>query len=188
MPQPSGGLIRPRSHTLGPKMYLVLLGWQRPVRDWKADRMVRLRPSLPTARSFSRISESALRSSRIGDTCGIGLGHRAEGVVVELELAGLGGRPRNAVLDEPALPAIAAKTAAVDTRRSRDRSRQSVRPGSRSNAAAAVPASTVSIGVPFHSIAAAAFMNRPRNSARGRSMPGSMASNTRSSSRTSLSQ
>ena len=54
-------------------MYFVLLGWQRPVRDRNADRIVRLRPSLPTARSESRISDSALRSSRIGDTFGCAL-------------------------------------------------------------------------------------------------------------------
>ena len=45
-----------------------------------------------------------------------------------------------------------------------------------------------SIGVPFHSMAAAAFMKRPRNNARGRSMRGSMAGNSRSSASTSLSQ
>ena len=55
---------------LGPKMYRVLLGWQRPVRDRNADRMVRLRPSLPTARSARRMSDRALRSSRIGATAG----------------------------------------------------------------------------------------------------------------------
>ena len=46
----------------------------------------------------------------------------------------------------------------------------------------------MSIGVPFHSIAAAAFMNRPRSSARGRSMRGSIAGSSCSSIRTSLSQ
>ena len=46
----------------------------------------------------------------------------------------------------------------------------------------------VSIGTPFHSISAAAFMNRPRSSARGRSMCGSMAGSKRSSAVTSLSQ
>jgi hypothetical protein len=32
----------------------------------------------------------------------------------------------------------------------------------------------MSIGVPFHSIAAAAFMNRPRSRARGKSICGSI--------------
>ena len=46
----------------------------------------------------------------------------------------------------------------------------------------------MSIGVPFHSIAAAAFMKRPRSKARGRSMRGSMAGSSRSNASTSLSQ
>ena len=35
-----------------------------------AERIVRFRPSWPTARSLSRRSDNALRNSRIGDTCG----------------------------------------------------------------------------------------------------------------------
>ena len=43
----------------------------------------------------------------------------------------------------------------------------------------------VSIGTPFHSISAAAFMKRPRSSARGKSICGSMAGSKRSSASTS---
>src|SRR5262249_60851523 len=68
---PGGGLISDRSHTLGPKMKRELLGWLRPVRARKADKMARLRPSCrPTTRSLSRRSASELRSSRKGDTTG----------------------------------------------------------------------------------------------------------------------
>jgi len=42
----------------------------RPVRLANADSMTRLRPSWPTARSLSRISESAERNSRSGEICG----------------------------------------------------------------------------------------------------------------------
>jgi len=72
-PWPGGGLINPRSHTLGPKMNFELLGWLRPVRAWKADNRHRFRPSRPTARSLSRNSDKALRSSRSGATSGCDL-------------------------------------------------------------------------------------------------------------------
>lgn len=65
-----GGLINPRSQTLVPKINLELLGWLRPVLDRKADNSVRLRPSVPTARSLSRKSERLQRSSRKGETRG----------------------------------------------------------------------------------------------------------------------
>src|SRR6516225_2476973 len=70
IPCPGGGLINPRNQTLGPKIYFELLGWLRPVRDRNAERIVRLRPSLPTARSFKRRSDSELRNSRNADTAG----------------------------------------------------------------------------------------------------------------------
>ena len=44
----------------------------------------------------------------------------------------------------------------------------------------------MSIGVPFHSISAAAFMKRPRSKARGRSRRGSMAGSSRSNVRSSV--
>ena len=68
--QPGGGLIKPRSHTAGPKMYREFDGWLRPVRDLNADRIVRLRPSRPTASHDNRSSASELRSSRNGATAG----------------------------------------------------------------------------------------------------------------------
>jgi hypothetical protein len=46
----------------------------------------------------------------------------------------------------------------------------------------------VSIGTPFRSIRAAAAMYRPRSKARGRSIVGSIAGNSRASAATSLSQ
>ena len=63
-------MIRPRNQTLGPKIDLELLGWLRPVRARKADRIVRFLPSLPTCKSFSFISDSEARNSRKGDSVG----------------------------------------------------------------------------------------------------------------------
>src|SRR5215207_1065557 len=65
---PGSGLINPRSHTLGPKMNLELLGRFRLVMAPNADRSVRLRPSDPTLNVAKRICESELRSSRSGAT------------------------------------------------------------------------------------------------------------------------
>jgi len=70
MPNPFGGLIKLRNQTEGPKMYRVFDGWHRPVRERNADNRVLLRPSLPTARSFKRSSDKALRNSRMGATSG----------------------------------------------------------------------------------------------------------------------
>src|SRR5215469_1678175 len=66
MPKPGGGLIRLRNHVDGPKMNFEFDGWFRLVRALYADRIVRLRPSAPTARSARRIADSEDRSSRSG--------------------------------------------------------------------------------------------------------------------------
>jgi 5-aminolevulinate synthase len=50
------------------------------------------------------------------------------------------------------------------------------------------PSISTSIGVPCHSIAAAAGMKRPRRRARGKSIAGNMAGSSRSRARTSFSQ
>ena len=75
---------------------------------------MRLRPSCPTARSFSRSSDRALRSSRSGADSWIGLGDLAERVVVEVEPAALEPRPGDAVrAPDSALEAVDLERAAV---------------------------------------------------------------------------
>jgi hypothetical protein len=67
---PGPGFRNPRTHVLGPKIDLLLLGALRLVRAKKADNSVRLRSSGPTSMDSMRSSDNVLRSSRIGFTSG----------------------------------------------------------------------------------------------------------------------
>ena len=70
---PGAGRISARIHALGPKTKRLLDGALREERVPKGNRLVRLRPSLPTARS-DRLREARFsRTSRIGATTGYAL-------------------------------------------------------------------------------------------------------------------
>ena len=87
-------------------MNFVLLGWLRPVRARNADNMVRLRPSLPTARSESRISDRATTQFTQRRDDRVGPSHLPECVVAQIKPTAVEPRPRDVVAGQPSRKAV----------------------------------------------------------------------------------
>ena len=94
-------------------MNFVLLGWLRPVRARNADKIVRLRPSGPTARSDKRISDRA--AAQFTQRCDrrIGASHLTKRIVAQIEPSTIQLRPRNLILDKPCSETISLERSPV---------------------------------------------------------------------------